>query len=93
MSLFTGDGAPDPPRVRLLALWDSNARYQLQTLDWACPKWLDQTKGIVETHWWLPVPREGISENARLADAAETLLLRDIEPLISEEDESAAANP
>lgn len=93
MSLVIGDGAPNSQRVRLLALWDNNARYQLQTLDWACPKWLDPTKGIVETHWWLPIPREGVPDIARYADAAESYLLSDIEPLISEEDESTATSP
>lgn len=92
MELDTGNGAAKPPRVRLLVLWDNDSAYQLDVLDWACPKWLNETKRTVETHWWLPIPAEGITSGERLADVlAQTYVLDDVEPLTDQEDDAATS--
>ena len=89
--LFTYNGVLQPPRVKLLVLWDADSAYQLSVLYWACPKWLNETKHTVETHWWLPIHREGfLAKDERLPDLPQDYLLEDVEPLTTEQDDAKA---
>lgn len=84
------DGMIVPPRVKTLALWDTNASRLLTTLELACPKWLDEDKLLVETHWWLPIPRKGqVVLPADMQSGA--VILQDIDLIGADEDEDKSA--
>ncbi len=60
-------GAP----IRLVALWEADAAFQLKTLDLACPKGLTAEGDAVDSYWRVPFAGDELSE----ADVAELLPL------------------
>lgn len=52
-----------PQRVKTLVLWDTDPSYsELTTFDFACPKFLNERKRLVETHFWVPINLDGTGE-------------------------------
>ncbi len=48
--------------IRLVALWETDSRFQLKSLDLACPKGLTADGDAVDSHWRVPFAGDDLSE-------------------------------
>ncbi len=90
--LLSLDGIFALPRVKLVVLWETNGAYQLSNMELACPKWLNTTRRLVETHWWIPLDRNSTVVSPSDAIQGPPITLDDVDFHVSEDDDTATGS-